>query len=200
MLILCISAEIWNASHQIPSGFVLSPVSFSISLRLREMRFVLHWYAFCLLGLCLGTENQHTERLVRCLCGLQSRCLSVLFTHAYTHMHTHSHRGTPQLEQNSYWHFWSCIWEPYIYFIFRDLFHWFHLMWKDFNSKYNPLVFRKTVLIKCKASKTELSYFSSTPDHCYLCPWGNVVTHVHMLVGWSISRITQELSFRCGSR
>lgn len=28
MLILCISAEIWNASHKIPLGFVLWPVSF----------------------------------------------------------------------------------------------------------------------------------------------------------------------------
>ena len=79
MLILCISAEIWNASHKIPSGFVLSPVSFSISFRLGEMHFVLHWYAFCLLGLCLGTKTQHPEILVRCLCGLQSHTCTLEF-------------------------------------------------------------------------------------------------------------------------
>lgn len=47
---MLISAEIWNASRKVPLGFVLSPGSFSISCRLREMHFVLHWYAFCLLG------------------------------------------------------------------------------------------------------------------------------------------------------
>lgn len=74
MLILRISAEIWNASHKIPLGFVLSLVSFSISFRLGEMHFVLHWYAFSLLRLCLwaGKISARWDLVVGSLWGPRS--------------------------------------------------------------------------------------------------------------------------------
>lgn len=43
------------------------------------MRFVLHWYGFCVLGLCLGAKNQFAATLVWSLVSLAF----LLFTHAH---------------------------------------------------------------------------------------------------------------------
>lgn len=70
MLTLCISAGIRNAACTVPSGFVLSPVSFPIYFCLRETHSVLLWYACfccCWVFFCLlrsGKDNQGDAALV----------------------------------------------------------------------------------------------------------------------------------------